>query len=119
MKNKNIDFKYLYKRQLEFQNILGNEDIPKDDPELFSHHMLGMITEIGEALQEDKRWKKNKRNEYFNKINKIEEISDIFIFMLNILIYSDISEEEILNSVDKKITLNINRYFDKEFEKEV
>lgn len=112
MTKENITFKELYDRQIEFQKIIGNYNIPNDDPELFSHHALGMVTEIGEVLQADKRWKKNGRNRHYDKNEKLEEISDVFIFLLNMLIYSDINPEDILKNVDKKISINIERYFD-------
>lgn len=103
-------FFQLYKKQLEFQKLIGNTDIPRDDPDMMAHHLLGLVTEVGEVSQADKRWKKNKRNTHYDKLEKVMEISDVFIFLLNVLIYSDIPPEAILSSVEMKIQENTNRY---------
>lgn len=104
------EFKTLYDLQVEFQKLIGNTDIPKDDPQMLAHHLLGLVTEVGEVAQADKRWKLNKRNNHYDREEKIEEIADVMIFILNILIYSGISPDEALISVENKIKKNIKRY---------
>lgn len=100
----------LYNNQLEFQELLGNVHIPKDDPNEMAHHLLGLVTEIGEVAQADKRWKKNKRNKHYDFQEKLDEIADCFIFLLNVCIYSDITPWQLLNAVDKKIEENKRRF---------
>lgn len=102
--------KEAYDKQIEFQKLLGFKDIPKDDPEMLIHNLFGMVTEISEVATEDKRWKKNGRNLFYDKINKKKEIADVFIFLLNVLIYSDISIEEFTDSVLEKQKENFNRF---------
>ena len=100
----------LYQDQVEFQKLLGNNDIPKDDPNEMAHHLLGLVTEVGEVSQADKRWKKNKRNKHYNFQEKLDEIADCFIFLLNVCIYSDITPWQILNAIDHKINENKRRF---------
>lgn len=100
----------LFNKQIEFQKLLGNEDIPKDDPIMFSHHLLSLVVEAGEVANSDKRWKQNGRNREYSKDEKLEEISDVFIFLMNLLIYSDITINEFLKVVEFKINKNTNRY---------
>ena len=104
-----MDIKQLFEKQIEFQQLLGFNP-PFDSPELFSHHLLGLITEVGEIAQADKRWKKNGRNKFYDRENKIEEIADAFIFLINVCLYSDISSDEFIKEVEKKIDINISRY---------
>ena len=100
----------IYSKQIQFQKLLGNKEIPIDDPELFAHHILSLIVEVGEIAQSDKRWKKNGRNRTYDKVNKLEELSDIFIFVLNVCMFSNFTLDQLLSSVDKKIDINISRF---------
>lgn len=99
----------LFEKQIDFQKLLGNE-VPIDNPEMLAHHMLGLVSELGEVAQADKRWKLNKRNTHYDRNNKVEEIADVLIFLINICLYSDISAEELLETADKKIDVNTGRY---------
>lgn len=104
------DIKLLYDAQARFQQLIDGGTIPRDDPEMLAHHLLGLVTEVGEVAQADKRWKKNKRNGYYDYNEKLEEIADCFIFLLNICIYSSISPDELKMAVVKKIDKNRSRY---------
>ena len=100
----------LYTMQKAFQEILGNKYLPKDDVSLVAESLLGLVSEIGEVLQADQRWKKNGRNVKYDGENKVEEIADCFIFLLNTCIYSNILPNEICNEICKKIDKNAVRY---------
>ena len=104
------DIKILYDAQARFQTLIADGTIPRDDPEMLAHHLLGLVTEIGEVAQADKRWKKNKRNGHYDRDEKLEEIADCFIFLLNICIYSDISPDGLKMAVARKIDKNRSRY---------
>lgn len=62
-------------------------DIPSDDVGLASYHVQQLVSEIGELLEADKRWKSH-RNEKCDSIGKIEEIADCFIVLMNIAMFS-------------------------------
>lgn len=77
-------------------------ELPIDDPKLFSYHVQQLMSEIGELLDADKRWK-NFRNGKYDKDSKLEEIADCFIVLVNICLFSDVSYIELLNKVIDKI----------------
>ncbi len=111
-----ITFEELFNAQLENQNILiekgsyegfaskAVELVPADDPRLCSYHVQQLISEIGEVLEADKRWK-NFRNSRFDKDAKLDEIADCFIVMMNVSMYSGFSGEEIADAIKRKIDI--------------
>ena len=99
----------LFEYQKAFQELLGIKKIPVDDPKLMQLHLLGLVGEIGEVLQADQRWKTNGRNTHFNFSDKKTEIADCFIYLINVCLFSNISAEEILDTIEKKIDKNYMR----------
>lgn len=77
-------------------------ELPVDDPKLFSYHVQQLMSEIGELLDADKRWK-NFRNGKYDKDSKLEEIADCFIVLVNICLFSGVSHIELINKVIDKI----------------
>ncbi len=115
--NEDIAFKDIYNLQIGFQSLLtkkGLNDIkentmlPIDDITLFSQHLQHLISELGEVLAADKRWK-NFRNDKYDKENKKEELADCFIVLMNMCIYSGFESKEILIAVVDKILKNHKR----------
>lgn len=104
----------LFEKQVENQNTMlksglydafknnGTSCLPCDDPKLMSYHIQQLMSEIGEILESDKRWK-NFRNTKYDRNNKLEEIADCFIVLLNIAIFSGFTEEELQNAIYDKI----------------
>jgi len=109
-------FANLYDRQIDNQNmiikkgsyndissmIVGEKKLPIDDPRLASYHIQQLISEIGEVLDADKRWK-SFRNGKFDKDGKLEEIADCFIVAMNIAIFSGFSAEEVSKAISDKL----------------
>lgn len=77
-------------------------ELPIDDPKLFSYHVQQLMSEIGELLDADKRWK-NFRNGKYDKDSKLEEIADCFIVLVNICLFSGVSCFELINKMIDKI----------------
>ena len=112
------NFREIYKSQKENQermlshkmyDELGcDSSLPIDNENLSSYHILQLMSEIGEVLDADKRWK-NFRNKKYDKVNKAEEIADCFIVLLNIAMFSGIDEEMLENEIVKKIEKVKNR----------
>ncbi len=108
--------KSLYKKQIEFQNnLLRNEKydienvvLPEDNIYLFKYHMLQLLSELGEVLVSDKRWK-NYRNKKFDFKEKRCEIADCFIVLMNVAMSSGMTYEEIYKSIEEKINENFER----------
>lgn len=67
--------------------------LPIDSPRLSSYHVQQLMSEIGEVLDADKRWK-NFRNDKYDKNAKAEELADCFIVLMNICMFSGLSAEE-------------------------
>lgn len=119
-------FESLYYSQINFQQELvnrgkyvgftdkENKTLPVDDPKLFSYHMQAMLSELGEVLAADKRWK-NYRNETTTEMleHKKEELADCFIVFMNMCIFSGLSSGEILGAVASKINENYIRIMSK------
>ena len=89
--------------------------LPVDLPTLSSYHIQHLISEIGEVLDADKRWK-NFRADKYDKDAKVEELADCFIVLINICMYSDINAGELeLAIIDKLETVKnrVEHYNDK------
>lgn len=111
------NFNDLYQQQIGFQlKILkkfgygdyGDMVLPKDNPEICSFHIQQLISEIGEVLSADKRWK-TYRNEHIDLVNKKEEIADCFIVLMNIAIFSGMNANELFEEILGKIENNFDR----------
>lgn len=77
------------------------DDLPDDDPKLMSYHIQQLMSEIGEVLEADKRWK-NFRKDRFDRREKLMEIADCFIVLMNIGMFSGFSGDEIANAIFEK-----------------
>lgn len=76
--------------------------IPVDDVKLMSYHIQQLVSEIGEVLSADKRWK-NFRNERYDENEKLEEIADCFIVLMNIAMFSGFDGTQLIEAIKKKI----------------
>lgn len=77
-------------------------ELPIDDPKLSSYHIQQLVSEIGEVLEADKRWK-NFRNDAYDKDAKLDEIADCFIVLMNIAMFSGFDSADIYDAVCNKI----------------
>lgn len=82
--------------------------LPIDSPALSSYHIQHLISEIGEVLDADKRWK-NFRNEKYDKDAKVDELADCFIVLMNICMFSDIDATDFEAAVLSKLETVKNR----------
>lgn len=111
-----ITLEKLYNAQLNNQKLLLDKGAydnfkqdttklaPCDDVSLSSYHIQQLISEIGEVLECDKRWK-NYRNDKFDKDAKLEELADCFIELLNIAMFSNFSAKELSKAIENKIEI--------------
>lgn len=76
--------------------------IPVDDVKLMSYHIQQLMSEIGEVLDADKRWK-NFRNQKYDKNAKLEEIADCFIVLMNVAMFSGFDGYQLFEAIDKKL----------------
>lgn len=80
----------------------GTSTIPVDDVKLMSYHIQQLMSEIGEVLDADKRWK-NFRNQKYDEGAKLEEIADCFIVMMNIAMFSGFDGAQLVEAIEKKL----------------
>lgn len=85
-----------------------NPELPTDNISVCSYHVQQLISEIGEVLSADKRWKTH-RNDKLDMQNKQEEIADCFIVLMNIAMFSGMSGEDLCEVITNKIKENFNR----------
>ena len=120
-KMKTSDFAALYDQQTEFQSSLirkgvyedygvegVNVKLPADYPRLESYQIQQLVSEIGEVLEADKRWK-SFRNGKYDPNGKKDEIADCFIVLMNVAIFSGFTADEVLDAIKSKITVNNER----------
>lgn len=105
-------FKELFEIQLENQTKLlqlnsydsESKSLPSDDIKVFSYQIQQLMSEIGEVLDSDKRWK-NMRNKKYNKDEKLNELADCFIVLMNIVMFSGFSYEDIISEIEDKLVV--------------
>lgn len=105
------DFNDLYDDQVKIQSRMADNGmydgidkdlvIPQDIPSLASYHVQQLVSEIGEVLEADKRWK-NFRNDKYDRDAKLDEIADCFIVLMNISMFSGFSADDVINAIHLK-----------------
>ena len=117
-KTNNKSLKQLFDVQVKNQNELirrGAYDrftlpykivkkVPIDNVSLSSYHIQQLISEIGEVLEADKRWKSH-RNDKYDKDNKLEEIADCFIVLMNVAMFSGFDGDDLTDMIEKKLDI--------------
>lgn len=115
-----VTFQDLFEAQTSFQNILIEKgfydrfkkeetaEAPTDDVSLASYHIQQLVSEIGEILNADKRWKSH-RNDRYERQEKLEEIADCFIVLMNVSMFSGFTADEIAEAIKSKLDKNIER----------
>lgn len=115
------DFDSLYDRQVSLQSRMADNGmyegidpylvIPQDIPSLASYHVQQLVSEIGEVLEADKRWK-NFRNDKYDPDAKLDEIADCFIVLMNIAMFSGFNSSDVYDAIVMKqniVDIRINR----------
>lgn len=76
--------------------------VPVDDVGLASYHIQQLMSEIGEVLDADKRWKSH-RNDKCDKQAKLEELADCFVVLMNVAMFSGFDGNEFAKAVEQKL----------------
>lgn len=83
-------------------------ELPMDSVSLCSYHVQQLVSEIGEILDADKRWKSHRNVEYESD-KKLEEIADCFIVMMNIAMFSGFDGKDITKAISDKLEVVAKR----------
>jgi len=107
-----LDFRKLFDIQGENQREMlrhgmyngesADVELPIDSVELTSYHVQQLMSEVGELLDADKRWK-NFRNEKYDREAKLDELADCIIELMNISMFSGFDADDIYNAIYKKL----------------
>ena len=115
-----LDFGKLFEAQVENQRLMfedGKYDsfmsdneldeaieksFPLDSPSLASYHIQQLVSEIGEVLEADKRWK-NFRNDKYDRDAKLDELADCMIVLMNVIMFSGFTADEAYEAIKTKI----------------
>lgn len=82
--------------------------LPTDNIGLASYHIQQLMSEIGEVLDADNRWK-NFRNDKYSSNDKLDELADCFIVLMNIAMYSGFTSREVSEAIYNKINVVYKR----------
>lgn len=85
-----------------FELIDCGTSLPYDSVQLCSYHVQQLMSEIGEVLDADKRWK-NFRNEKYDPEAKLDEIADCMIVLMNLAIFSGFNATDVMSAVNAKL----------------
>lgn len=85
-----------------FELVDCGESLPYDSVQLCSYHVQQLMSEIGEVLDADKRWK-NFRNEKYDPDAKLDEIADCMIVLMNIAIFSGFNATDVMSAINTKL----------------
>lgn len=84
-------------------------NLPTDEVNIFSYHIQQLISEVGEVLDSDKRWKTN-RNGKYDKENKLEELADCYIELMNLATFSGFTADQMANAISHKLETVYDRF---------
>lgn len=98
----------LFEMQKNLQGQMFGKETPIDSVEDYHYSMTALVSEIGEVLSADKRWK-NARNSYYSREEKLEELVDCMAFLINAILYSGYTPDEFYKAFVEKNKKNFER----------
>lgn len=119
MKNDSIsDFtvQELFDLQSHLQNIMFDKKLPTDSIEDFKYSILALISELGEVLDADRRWKNVRKKPLEEPDKKLDELCDCMAFLINAILYSGFSSKQFIVAFLTKNYKNIKRYIDSQIQ---
>lgn len=99
----------MFMLQDKYQQILTGKEVPIDNIELFKQQVVQMISELGEVLQEDKRWKNNRNSKYLDKSKKLTELVDVLHVTINLFLFSGFDWHEVYLEFIRKNEENLKK----------
>lgn len=107
------NLKDIFEAQKERQLVITGDNTPVDDPLQMMLHCSCLVTEIGELMQEDKRWKMyigDTERYDFNYNKKLEEFVDVLNYFVNMCLFSDVDFEELISAYNEKHRKLLEKY---------
>ena len=103
-----LDSMFAMQRALQYRMFGKLANGPKDSVEDFHYSITALVSEIGEVLSADKRWK-NARNAHYDRNEKLFELVDCMAFLVNAIQYSGFTAEEFYEAFANKNQINMDR----------
>lgn len=103
-----LDSMFAMQRVLQYRMFGKLVNGPKDSVEDFHYSITALVSEIGEVLSADKRWK-NARNAHYDRKEKLFELVDCMAFLINAIQYSGFTAEEFYEAFANKNQINLDR----------
>ena len=103
-----LDSMFAMQRALQYRMFGKLVNGPKDSVEDFHYSITALVSEIGEVLSADKRWK-NARNAHYDRNEKLFELVDCMAFLINAIQYSGFTAEEFYEAFANKNQINLDR----------
>ena len=102
----------MFDAQKEFQLKSGNGEFPRLDGQHSGTFALGLISELGEVLQEYKGWKPwtNSDNYTHNKEACAEELADMWHFMINLSLALNFDADDVAKAFNSKHEKLLRRF---------
>ena len=103
-----LESMFAMQRALQYRMFGKLAKGPKDSVEDFHYSITALVSEIGEVLSADKRWK-NARNVHYDRKEKLFELVDCMAFLINAIQYSGFTAEEFYEAFANKNQINMDR----------
>ena len=113
MNGKIESLKDIFEAQKKRQKDITGDVTPVDNPLKMMLHCSSLVTEIGEVMQSDTRWKKyigkEEGYEYSSK-DKILEFCDCLNYLVNMCLFSNIDFEDLIAAYNIKHERLLKKY---------
>lgn len=103
-----MNVKEMFEIQKKLQKEMFSAKLPQENLEGFKYSMLALVSEIGEVLEADKRWK-NARAGGLNRDEKLMELVDCMAFVINAVLYSGFEYDAFERAFKEKSEYNLHR----------
>ena len=96
----------MFTDQLLKQKVIADLQLPADNPEAAAYFTLGLMSEIGEMLNEDKRWKDNLRLGIGDNSEGLaaaqNELIDCWLFLINLTLAMNVDADKLYEMFGQK-----------------
>ena len=97
----------MFDKQKVLQERFYNIKTPTDNPVKMSDMVKTIVAEIGEILECDQRWKEWRKNPpEVDMVNKRMEVADLWHFVINLTLFSNMDANDVYEEFIKKNKTN-------------
>ena len=97
----------MFNRQKDLQQYMTGE-VPSDNPDKFMEQICLLGEEVGEVLQNDKRYRTVRDNKY-DRDEKLKELADVYIVVMNLFMWSGFDAKTAADAINDRMQYNVDR----------